>query len=129
MPDRDVAEFPDAEFVRGAELHAGGKYWDAHEVWEALWRASTTGERRLLLQGLIQVTAAFHKLYEMSDRASAIRLLTRGLDKLETLSASCDGVDVESFRERARACREALERGETVERAAVPHVALASLSR
>lgn len=107
--------------MRGAELHAAGKYWEAHEAWEVLWVAATATQRRLLLQGLIQVTAAFHKLFAMDDRASAIRILDRGLAKLGTAD-TYEGIDIASFRERAASCRDALERGENLDASALPRV-------
>lgn len=122
MPDLGI----DPEFVRGAELHAAGKYWEAHEAWEALWVAAKAPQRRLLLQGLIQVTAAFHKLFAMHDRASAIRILKRGLAKLETVSDTLEGIDVPAFRKRAAACCDALERGAHVDSHDVPRVPFAS---
>jgi hypothetical protein len=72
--------------VRGARLHDAGKYWDAHEAWESAWRAEKDPETRRALQGLIQITAAFHKLVVMRDARSAHRILLRGIAKLARAS-------------------------------------------
>jgi hypothetical protein len=71
-------------FVHGARLFDAGAFFEAHEVWEARWRAETNPSARRLLQGFIQVAAAFHKLFVMKNPASAARLLARGRAKIET---------------------------------------------
>lgn len=43
--------------ARGVELFDGGQPWEAHEVWEDLWRVAPPGERERLA-GLIQAAAA-----------------------------------------------------------------------
>ena len=46
------------EFVRrGVELYNAGRYWEAHEALEVLWREARPPERSLW-QGLIQAAAA-----------------------------------------------------------------------
>ena len=105
---RRLADEP--AFLRGARLHEEGAFWDAHEAWEGLWREAEDGDTRLLLQGFIQITAAFHKLHVQHDADAALRLLDRGLEKLDRLPATHDGVDVGAFRDRARARRAALTR-------------------
>ncbi len=52
-------------FARGARLFDAGRFFEAHEAWEERWRVATDRAERDLLQGLIQVAAAFHKLVEM----------------------------------------------------------------
>ncbi len=44
-------------FRWGVDLYNHGFAWEAHEVWEARWRAAR-GADRALLQGLIQCAAA-----------------------------------------------------------------------
>ena len=115
----------EAAFLRGARLHDEGAYWDAHEAWEGLWREAEDGDTRLLLQGLIQITAAFHKLVVQRDGDAALRLLDRGLEKLDRLSRAHEGVDVGAFRDGARACREALARDRArFDAATIPRVRL-----
>lgn len=69
---------------RGALLFDGGRYFEAHEVWEALWKREE-GDRRLLLHGLIQVAAAFVKWTRGEPRGAA-RLLERGTEKLREVT-------------------------------------------
>ena len=107
------------ELLEGARLHDAGEYWAAHEAWEALWRVEGDVVRRRFLQGLIQVTAAFHKLLVMRRADAAARLLTRGLAKLDGLDDDYGGLDVARLREGARRCLEVIDgmaaRGEAPE--------------
>ncbi|HVN88050.1 MAG TPA: DUF309 domain-containing protein [Candidatus Binatia bacterium] len=64
----------------GVGLFNAGEFFEAHEVWEALWLESV-GADRLVLQGLIQIAAGYHK-YEIGVPAGALKLLTTGLQKL-----------------------------------------------
>ena len=53
---------------------------------------------RALLQGLIQVAAAFHKSLVQLQPGGCVRLLTMALEKLAPLGASSGGVDVATVR-------------------------------
>lgn len=74
----------------GAALDEGvrhfddGRFFDAHEVWENAWR-DERGEVRLLLQGLIQIAAAFHKGLVQQRAPGMVRLLGAGLAKLDAV--------------------------------------------
>jgi hypothetical protein len=74
--------------IRGARLFDAGAFFEAHEVWEERWRVEPDADRRRLLQGLIQIAAAFHKLGTARDggAGSASRLFARGLAKLNACS-------------------------------------------
>lgn len=39
-----------------------GRYFEAHEAWELLWRRTAAGPEREVYQGIIQVAAACHHL-------------------------------------------------------------------
>jgi hypothetical protein len=41
---------------KGVELFSAGRFWEAHEAWEAAWLVED-GDVRKMLQGLIQVAA------------------------------------------------------------------------
>lgn len=58
-----------------------GEYFLAHELWEEVWRQVDDAERRLYVQGLIQIAAGLHHLQQ--DRARpAAGLLRKGLEKV-----------------------------------------------
>jgi uncharacterized protein len=77
-------------FLLGVELFDQGRYFDAHEPWELIWR-SRNPEPPDLYQGLVQVAAGFHHWFERGRAAPAARLLQRGARRLETseVAAAC----------------------------------------
>jgi predicted metal-dependent hydrolase len=104
--------------ARGVALYAAGRYWDAHEAWEAPWRVEGDPSRRTFLQGLIQAAAAMHKLLVMHDPRSAARLLSRALEKLAPYEDGYEAVALDAFRSAARACERAIAAVDTPEGAA-----------
>ena len=95
-----------AELVsEGARLFDDGRFFEAHEAWEARWLDETDDGRRLLLQGLIQIAAAFHKLVDKRAPEPAASLFAKGLAKLDRCALETAGV---RFREDVRACASAL---------------------
>jgi len=51
-------------FEEGRRAWREGRFFDAHEHWEDLWRAESDGAVRDGLQGLIQLAASLHKAEE-----------------------------------------------------------------
>ncbi len=87
-----------AGFLYGVDLFNRGYWWEAHEAWEALWKAAgRRTEAGLFLQGLIQVSVSQLKLLQGFDEA-AQRLARDGLDKLSLVRGTYLGIDVASFR-------------------------------
>jgi predicted metal-dependent hydrolase len=108
------------ELVRaGAKLFDDGRYFEAHEAWEEHWLVEKDETRRLLLQGLIQIAAALHKLVDKDAPEPAARLFAKGLAKLDAAPADVEGADLAAFREGVRACAQALAEG-CFDRAAIP---------
>ena len=71
----------DPAFQYGLALHDGGFFWEAHEIWEAVWKAAPmNGRDRLALRALIQIANAGLKRRIERPRA-AVRLIdeTKGL--------------------------------------------------
>ena len=63
-----------AAYLYGIDLYNAGYFWEAHEVWEAVWaRAAGNSRERLLVQGLIQLSNACLKI--AMDRCEAARRL------------------------------------------------------
>jgi hypothetical protein len=102
------------QLARGARLFDEGAYFEAHEVWEEHWRRETDETCRRLFQGLIQVAAAFHKLVAVGSAESALRLLTRGLTKLDACPATVMGPEIAAFCIGVHACAEALKAGSSL---------------
>ena len=58
-----------------------GEYFLAHELWEEVWRQLADADRRLHVQGLIQIAAGLHHL-QQHRAGPAASLLRKGLEKL-----------------------------------------------
>ena len=58
-----------------------GEYFLAHELWEEIWREVDDTERRLFVQGLIQIAAGLHQL-QRHRPGPAAGLLRKGLEKI-----------------------------------------------
>ncbi len=90
------------EFALAERLHNEGEFYEAHEAWEQIWTDELDDDWRLFVQGLIQVTSAFHKLFVQKQPRGAAGLLTRGLDKLDKYPADYLGVALAEFRDGSR---------------------------
>lgn len=75
----------------GIDLFNSGDWYDAHEVWEDLWRDSE-GEERLFAQGLVQIAVGLHHLSRGNTRGGS-RVLERGMKKLAQYPAHYRGID------------------------------------
>jgi predicted metal-dependent hydrolase len=91
------------QFLQAERLHNGGEYYEAHEAWEEIWTSEANDEWRIFVQGLIQVTSAFHKLFFQREPRGASRLLERGLEKLDRYPGDYLGVALAPFRDASRA--------------------------
>src|SRR2546428_5738622 len=67
----------------GTALFNRRQFFEAHEVWEDGWRIAD-GRDRLLLHGLIQVAAGFHKL-QCGQPGGCATLLSKGAGKLASV--------------------------------------------
>jgi aminoglycoside phosphotransferase (APT) family kinase protein len=68
-------------FVAAVDLFNAGAFWEAHEVWERLWRVETDAATRNRLQGLILAAAACLKL-SLGRRAAFATLAARAQARL-----------------------------------------------
>jgi uncharacterized protein len=87
-----------AALGEGRRLFNTGRFFEAHEVWEAAWLREEA-EIRTLLQGLIQVAAAFHQALDRRNASGCARLLAAGGTRLEALPGSCAGLALPTLRE------------------------------
>jgi predicted metal-dependent hydrolase len=85
----------DELFHRGVGLFNAGAFFDAHEVWEDLWRDCASAERRFF-QALIQAAvSAYHR--GRGNMAGATRLLNSGRKYMEPFRPHHRGLDVDAF--------------------------------
>jgi uncharacterized protein len=96
--------------AEGLRLYEAGEYFTAHEEWESVWLASPEPEKTFL-QGLIQVTAAFHHL-RRDNRLGTLLLLQGALRRLDLYPASFGGISVTLLCSDIREQLRALEAGD-----------------
>jgi hypothetical protein len=82
-------------FRAGIEHFNAGRYYEAHEDWEDLWR-TLEGTDRLFVQALIQASVALHHLLR-GNLAGARQLARSTFSKLALIPSSMWGVDCEAL--------------------------------
>lgn len=87
----------------GIDRFNRGEFWEAHEAWEKYWLVAS-GREKVFLQGLIQLTAAFH-LLERGRTRGALRLFDRAREKLQTFPDRAFQVDRSGAESVAESCR------------------------
>ena len=95
--------------AEGLRLYDAGDFFAAHEAWESVWLPAQEPEKTFL-QGLIQVTAAFHH-WQRENRLGTSRLLRAALGRLERYPACFGGISVDLLCDDIRAWLQALEAG------------------
>src|SRR5882672_8773869 len=85
-----------AELREGARLFNEGHFFDAHEVWEDVWRAAPASEKKFL-QGLIQVAVALHH-HSKGNAAGAKSLLARAARNLAACPEAFQGINIPPLR-------------------------------
>ena len=103
-------DWEQVELAQGLRCYRNGKFFEAHEHWEAVWLRAAEPEKTFL-QALIQTTAAFHH-FRRGNFTGAASLLRGALRRLEPLPGEFGGVAVESLRQSIGAWLLALERNE-----------------
>jgi len=78
--------------LEGARLWNAGAFFEAHEVWESLWH-EVAGRERDLLQGLIQLAAAYHHL-SRGNEAGARYLYRRGRPRVAAWTPRHAGIAI-----------------------------------
>ena len=80
----------------GSVLFNRAQFFEAHEVWEDAWRRAL-GADEILLHGLIQVAAGFHKL-QCGQPSGAASLLAKGDAKLAAIPGGAPVPGLPAFR-------------------------------
>jgi uncharacterized protein len=106
--------------AEGLRLYDAGEFFAAHEAWESVWLAAQEPEKTFL-QGLIQVTAAFHH-WQRENRLGTERLLCAALGRLEGYPACFGGISVELLCDDIRLWLRALEAGALASQADVARI-------
>ena len=99
-------------YHRGIRHFNAREFYDAHEVWEDVWRESHGLEKRFL-QGLIQAAVAFHH-HSTGNVAGARSLMERAHKNLAACPASFGEIGVSPLLESLEHWRAALGDGAAV---------------
>lgn len=82
-------------FLEGAALFNRGYYWEAHEVWEDVWR-NEEDDVKTFAQAFVQVAAA-DSFVKLSKLTSAKYLFEKSLEKFRQFQQLDCGVDVQEL--------------------------------
>ena len=102
-------DWTEGALAEGLRLYDAGEFFAAHEAWESVWLLAREPEKTFL-QGLIQVTAAFHHL-QRDNLLGTTRLLQAALGRLERYPAYFGGISVDLLRDDIREWLKTLEAG------------------
>jgi predicted metal-dependent hydrolase len=92
----------DPLYLQGIAYFNACEFFEAHEVWEELWK-DYSGELRLFYKGLIQAAVALHHFGNGNIRgARKVYRSSRGY--LEQYRPVCVGLDVDHFLAQFDAC-------------------------
>ncbi len=93
-PSSEAHEY-DPRYLQGILFFNRSDYFDAHEIWEDLWRDCPATERRFY-QSLIQAAVALYHGGN-GNRSGAARLSDSGKRYMEPFRPRYRGLDVEGF--------------------------------
>jgi len=96
-------------YRRGIRLFNEHNFFDAHEIWEDVWR-ETSGPEKKFLQGLIQVAVAFHH-HSTGNVVGARSLMERAVRNLVNYPGAFGGIDLTSLLASLGEWQEALSKG------------------
>jgi hypothetical protein len=105
-------DWTSGELAEGLRLYEAGEFFAAHELWELVWLRTPPPEKAFL-QGIIQITAAFHHLQRGNPRGTQL-LLEAALKRLDPLSDNFGGIRVAWLRDEIRSRLLNLDTGESV---------------
>jgi predicted metal-dependent hydrolase len=96
-------------FKTGLEHIRAGRYFEAHEELEIVWRAAPAEERDFY-QGLVHVAVAWYQAGR-GNRVGTERQLEKALRRLEPFEPAHRGIDVAALRAQLTELRETLDLG------------------
>ena len=96
-------------FDLGLRLFNDGDFFEAHEVWEDVWRAAPREEKKFL-QGLIQIAVGLHH-HSTGNQVGAQSLLARGSRNLAGYPADFGAIDVDALLQAVASWQVALTDG------------------
>lgn len=87
-------------FLEGIALFNEGEFFEAHEIWEDVWRLAQ-GRRKMFFQGMIQLAVTLEHVRRGNPRG--VRAVWASAQtKFENLPRVCAGIDHVALREAMR---------------------------
>jgi predicted metal-dependent hydrolase len=80
----------------GLLLFNAGRFYDAHEVWEDLWRETANPALKTCYQGLIQAAVGLHHLTR-DNTTGARSQLAKSIRNLQAGTAEATGLDIDGL--------------------------------
>lgn len=108
------------KLAEGLQHYNAGEFFEAHESWETAW-LEATGSEKTLLQGVIQVAAAFHH-YGRENRLGTKLLLQAALQRLESGLVQYPGISVTLLCADIRECLRVLDASGSQSRLSSPRI-------
>lgn len=108
VPKPPPPELPLA-FEEGIALFNDGRFYEAHEVLEDVWRP-TQGQPRIFLQALIQIAVGLHH-HSTGNVVGTRSLLARGASKLSQYPDDYCGLDVQALLQSVERWKKSVEEG------------------
>jgi uncharacterized protein len=81
------------DYAEGWQLFNQREFWEAHEVWERVWKRREE-ESRIFFQGIIQLAAAYHLLIAKKRYGGTVRNFKKAEEKLMLFPSFFLRVDV-----------------------------------
>jgi hypothetical protein len=106
------------KFEEGLAHFNAKKFFEAHEFWEEIWLVEPEPEKTFL-QGLIQITAAFHHRQRGNPEGVEL-LLAAGIVKLLRFPEDHRGLAIGQLRENAKRWARAIGMGDDLGEKALP---------
>ena len=100
-------------FNKGIEHFNRGEFFEAHEVWEDVWRAVDFPQEKRFVQGLIQVAVALHH-HSTGNHVGAESLLRRATRNLAGYPPDFGHIDLPLLSQSLAGWLRALEEGSAV---------------
>ena len=116
------------EYLKGIEYFNHGEFFEAHEIWEAIW-ARTSGREQLFYKGLIHAAVALHH-FGNSNLRGARKVWGSCRQYLTPYGPKHLGLNVGAFLDRMHQCFAGLEQSEgrtsdvELDESKIPQIAL-----
>jgi len=124
--DSPLTERQKCLFREGAALFNRSRFFECHEVLEELWLESS-GERKLFLQGLIQIAVALHH-FGNRNFLGARRLLEAGAEKISRHAHEAPPMNVGALQTALVPLRQQLRSGEIAAGLPMPQIIVEAIS-